>query len=176
MTICTDQWSFTAPFEGIVRHLYLDSVGKVTCGVGFMLPDEAACGRMVWTPNAQEAIADFRRLREEHGPYEKFAAAHYRPMVRAHLSEGFMREEFARRSAAFVKQLGSTFVASIPIPGQIALLDMAYNLGVAGVAKFHNLHTAIAAKDWAAAARECHRGGVSELRNQATAAQWLACA
>lgn len=172
----TDQWSFTAPFEGIVRHLYLDSVGKVTCGVGFMLPDEAACARMQWTPNTQEAIADFRRLGEERGPFEQFAAAHYRPMVRAHLSEAFMRQEFDRRAAQFRKELGTTFVASIPAPGQVAILDMAYNLGVAGVAKFHNLHAAIVAKDWAKAAKECRRGGVDERRNQATAAQWLACA
>lgn len=174
--IATDQWSFTAPHEGIVRHLYLDSVCKVTCGVGFMLPDEAACARLQWTPNVQEAIADFRRLGEEHGPFEKFAAAHYRPMVRARLSDAFMREEFDRRTAAFIKQLGPSFVAAIPAPGQIALVDMAYNLGVAGVAKFHNLHAAIVSKNWATAARESHRNGVSEKRNLATAAQFLACA
>lgn len=176
MSVITDQWSFTAPFEGIVRHLYLDSVGKITCGVGFMLPDEAACARMQWTPNVQEAIADFRRLKEEHGPFEKFAAAHYRPMVRAALAEDFMRQEFARRMADMAKLVGTAFVNAMPLPARVAYLDLCYNLGVGGVSKFHHLNNAIAARDWLEASRQCHRQGVSEKRNAATSAQFASCA
>ncbi len=174
-----DQWSFTAPFEGVIRHLYIDSAGKITAGIGFLLPDEAACARLVWDPNVQEAVADFRQLRElpEFAqPKNKFAAGHYQPMVHAYLSPLFMHYEFARRMDAFRRQLRDWRLENAPMQAQIAVLDLCYNLGPAGVNRFVKLKAAVQAKDWAAAAEECHRNGVSNARNAATSSQFLACA
>ena len=47
---------------------------------------------------------------------------------------------------------------------------MAFNLGVGGLLKFHNLLAACNAADWETAAKECHRQGIGESRNQETAA------
>jgi len=52
---------------------------------------------------------------------------------------------------------------------QAALFDMAFNLGVAGLQKFHKLLAACDAGDWATAANESHRTGIGEGRNQETA-------
>lgn len=166
----TDQWSFTSPFEGVVPHLYLDSVGYVTCGVGFMLPDEKSCVQLPWNPSISEALADYRLLKEQ--PQGR-AASFYRPLVRARLSEDAMREIFARKLLELHRGLGSWQLARCPQQVQVALLDMAYNLGVSGIERFHNLKAAVLRQDWAAAAEESRRRGVQDARNAATRAAFM---
>ena len=58
-------------------------------------------------------------------------------------------------------------------PAQEALFDMAFNLGLGGLKKFPHMLRAVDAGDWATAAAQCHREGISEERNRATAALFL---
>ena len=60
-----------------------------------------------------------------------------------------------------------------PEPVQEALFDMAFNLGLGGLKKFTTLLHAVNTGDWATAAAQCHRIGISEERNRATAALFL---
>jgi GH24 family phage-related lysozyme (muramidase) len=46
---------------------------------------------------------------------------------------------------------------------------MGYNLGVGGLLKFHKLLAAVDAGQWTTAAAQCHRMGIGDARNQATA-------
>jgi hypothetical protein len=76
-----------------------------------------------------------------------------------------------------------------PAEAQVALTDMAFNLGVGtpfavpvrapekrkGLGAYTDLFAACEARDWTKAARECKRGGIGQARNDATAAQFLAC-
>jgi GH24 family phage-related lysozyme (muramidase) len=167
-----DQWSFTAPFEGIVSHMYLDTAGLVTCGVGFMLPDETACARVRWAPNQQYAAADFRQVKQAERGH---AASFYAQYCRASLSEPVMREIFDRRVAEFRQGLQPWMLGTLPEQAQIALVDMTYNLGVAGLNKYVNLKAAIVARDWRTATNECKRGGISMVRNSATQGLFLQC-
>jgi hypothetical protein len=59
----------------------------------------------------------------------------------------------------------------------MALLDMAYNLGPAGLLKgYPRMLSAVEAGDWAQAAAECVRGGIGAARNAWTKQQFLSAA
>lgn len=164
--LVNDQWDFTAPFEGIVPHLYLDTRGNVTCGVGFLVSDEATLVRLPWWPSIPDAIADYHHVcTAEKG----HAASFYKPMCKARLTEFDMRRLFDLHVTAFRKQMDPTWrLRQWPECVQIALVDMAFNLGVGGLAKFHKLQVAVFARQWAAASAECHRNGIGDARNEAT--------
>jgi GH24 family phage-related lysozyme (muramidase) len=56
---------------------------------------------------------------------------------------------------------------------KMALLDMDYNLGDAKLRNtYPKFDAAVDAQDWATAAQECHRNGISEERNAWTVAQF----
>lgn len=163
-----DQWSFTAPFEGIVPHLYLDSVGLVTCGVGFMLPNLSAARTLAWSQPGDVDLDWIAVVHLEKGRTPDY----YRKHTTARLSEQVMRAEFQRRISDFQKQLFRAWPTHLTYPEsvRIALLDMAYTMGVSRLLKFTELRAACSARDWATAARECSRKRVQPDRNEATKA------
>jgi GH24 family phage-related lysozyme (muramidase) len=60
-------------------------------------------------------------------------------------------------------------VKTMPSPAALAVLDMAYNLGVSKLINtFPKFIGHIRARKWKAASQECKRGGISEARNDAT--------
>lgn len=169
-----DQWSFTAPFEGIVPHLYLDSGGLLTCGVGFLVEDERELRRLPWSPNVQAAVADARAVKDtlhvEPGQlWHARAASAYRPLCSARLSEASMHAIFADKVLAFRRAIDPAWkLTNWPEPVQLALVDMAYNLGVGGLNKYRRLQMAVFARQWHVAADECARRGIQAARNEAT--------
>jgi len=182
------QWDFTAPFEGVVPHLYLDTAGLVTAGVGFMLPDLASARRMPWVPS-RDLDLDWRTM--EHLEPGK-PVAFYRPHTRARLPEPYMRAEFAVRMNALERQLWPLFPwLQLPPAARVALLDMGYNLGPGRLAKFARLRAEVALavnepRHWRGAAAECTRTAinaktgqrveVNPARNEATRQLFLKCA
>lgn len=159
------QWNFTAPFEGIVPHLYLDTAGVMTCGVGFAVPSVAELVKLPWWPNAFEAQADYRIVR---GQPAGRVASFYAPLCKARLLSNGMQAVFAARVAEFRRNMRDWSLERQPLPVQLALVDMAYNLGAGGLSKFAKLRAAVNARDWSTAAVESHRNGVQQARNDAT--------
>jgi GH24 family phage-related lysozyme (muramidase) len=168
MTNISDQWSFTAPFEGVIPHIYKDSRGIITCGVGFALPTARHVFTIPWR-NLHEAdpIADYQHVRLSEPGREP---AFYEAITHARLDHQFMWIHFNKQIALFERLLESWNLAAMPAPAKLAIVDMAYNLGVSGLDRYAMLRTACAECDWATAARECHRIGVQDIRNKATAA------
>lgn len=166
-----DQWSFTAPHEGIVPHLYLDTRGNVTCGVGFLVPDEKALVRLPWSPDVQAAQADYWAVKR--ATPGRVASA-YKPLCKARLTEVDMRALFDEHVEVFRKRMDPAWkLAHWPEPVRIALTDMAFNLGVSGLNKYRRLQVAVFARQWHIAAEECSRRGVSQARNDATRNMFL---
>lgn len=166
-------------FEGCIPHLYLDSRGNVTTAVGLMLPNTTAALTLPWhdpggAPTSPEAIAE--QMRKVRGAALGHLAAWYRQFTVMRLDECSCRERCARDVDAILPQLSKMFVGFelLPLPARRALVDMAYNIGVAKLARFTNLRAAIAHGDWVTAAGECHRIGISERRNAWTAEQFRA--
>lgn len=162
------QWSFTSHYEGKISHLYKDTKGKITCGVGFRIQKKDDLDRLMWQPSLAAAYGDYEDIRDlEPGrgmPY-------YRRHMTARLTIDTMRQEFGRRLDVIRRLLlqDGWNLDVLPVPVRIGLTDMAYNMGVAKLgAKFPKFRAAVEAGDWPAAASESHRLDIAEDRNDAT--------
>jgi len=161
--------------EGVVSHLYLDTLWLVTCGVGHMIP-------------SPEAIAGIEMVRLDGAAAtleEKTAEWHLvKSLKPAMLPRYYEERTTLRMTPAAVDALQDADVAGFqselvhllpdfgefPEPGQEALLDMAFQLGAGGLmSKFPHLALAAKARNWHACADQCHRAGIQEWRNTATA-------
>jgi GH24 family phage-related lysozyme (muramidase) len=171
-----------AEFEGAVAWMYLDTVGKVTVGIGHMIPD---------VPSAQQiAFADTDGASAPAGTiaaaYRAVAAARpalvftaYRSLTTIRLVPEAQRQLFDTDVGAFVGQLTARFADydSYPLPARLGILDMGFNLGVAGLTgKFPSFCRSVDARDWPGAAAECNRLGIQQSRNDWTRDQFLAAA
>jgi len=164
--------------EGCVPHLYLDTRGNVTCGVGRLIRKSGELGNYAWS-DFNAALRDFSTLQQmardcKYGA--KWPASRYRtegPMLARMLNP---REGLAESIEAIDKALTKRIpgLEQHPVSVQEALIDMAYNLGVDGLVKgYPKMLTALAVPDYVWAADECHRNGVSSERNRRTAERIL---
>jgi GH24 family phage-related lysozyme (muramidase) len=161
-------------FEGRIRHMYVCTGGEVTIGIGHAIQTPNDAVQLSWTIDGRAALAD-----EIRADYSKVAAAPkglaaggYASLSRIRMSDATIDS----LAAADVVRFASGVAAALPnwdrYPAcvQAALFDMAFNLGVAGLLKFKKLIAACDQSQWDTAARECHRQGIGEGRNQETEA------
>ena len=173
-------WIGSAQAEGTVSHLYLDTEGLVTVGVGNMLPTAAAAtalgfvDRKTKAPASKAAIeADFAAVKAQ--PKGQIASA-YQKHTALDLPAAAIDTLLDKRIAEFKKQLIVKFPKynTYPVAGQLAIMDMAFNLGTSGlVTKFPSFKKAVEAGDWTKAATESNRPQLSATRNSKVKA-WLA--
>ena len=166
-------------FEGCIPWMYRDSVGKVTVGVGLMLPNAAsACalpfqsGTIPATP--QQIEMEFARVMSlAEGRLPSF----YRVAQSLELPISAIDERLNQVLTGFEATLRARLANYDKLPDgvKMALLDMTYNLGPEGLLKGypHMLH-AVETGAWAQAAAECARGGINAARNAWTRQQMLA--
>jgi GH24 family phage-related lysozyme (muramidase) len=163
------------PHEGVVSHMYLDTVGKVTVGVGNMLPDGRAAEALPFVDRvssapatAAEKRADFEAVLRQ--PKARPAKL-YKPHTKLILPDDAIWQLLERRVEGFERQLVGIFpqFPSFPETAQLALLDMAFNLGAGALdARWPSLKQAALAQNWHAAELECNRSTSSRVRNNAT--------
>ena len=163
--------------EGSVSHMYLDTRGNVTVGVGQLLrtADEAKQLPFVHrdtqtAASAQDIELDFDAVAKQTAGR---SAGAYRQYTRLDLPEAAIDTLLDWRIAEFQTGLQAEFSGydAYPDPAKEALLDMAFNLGLSGlVRKFPKLKRAAESGEWAICARECERHGIGEARNQETKA------
>jgi GH24 family phage-related lysozyme (muramidase) len=161
-------------FEGLVPYMYRCTGGDVTTGIGHALFTSADAAALAWEISGRPASPD-----EIAGDFEKVAAApkglvaaSYEALTACRLPDASLTSLATADIERFEAALSKTFPqwSSFPEPAQEALFDMAFNLGIAGLHKFPKLLAAVDSGDWETAAAECRRLGVSEARNQETAA------
>lgn len=166
-------------FEGCVPWMYRDTAGKVTTGVGLMLVDAQAAAALPFhtaaAPASPEAIrAEFARVTAL--PSGR-AASFYRDANSPVLPEAEIDARLADVLTTFEARLreGLPTYDALPDCVKMALLDMAYNLGPAGLLDgYPRLMQAVRSGAWAQAAEECLRHGIAPARNAWTAKQFLA--
>jgi GH24 family phage-related lysozyme (muramidase) len=165
-------------FEGCVPWMYRDTVGKITVGVGLMLPDTKAAealpflvGTRAATP--QEIAAEFARV--DALPLGR-ASAFYKSPSSLELTQQTIDAKLTAVLQGFEADLRTEFphYDQLPDAVKLALLDMIYNLGPAGLFKgFPHLVAAVQTGAWAQAATCCTRRGPSPTRNAWTKEQFL---
>jgi GH24 family phage-related lysozyme (muramidase) len=179
-------------WEGEFPYMYLDSVNNVTVGIGCLLRSvaEAQALKFVYrhdqarekdgqqvvvarqgdAASGEEIAADFKSVRAESG--QGWRASAFEKVTRLDLPTAEIDRIFFDRVATFEKQIKGHLpdYDRYPAPAQLALLDMAFNLGTNGLmTKFPKLIQAAKDRKWAIAAAQCHRASVSAERNRRTA-------
>jgi GH24 family phage-related lysozyme (muramidase) len=167
-----DAIQFFRQHEGVVSHMYLDVVGLVTIGVGFLLPNTAAAQalnlirRDTGDPGSDEEKAqDWESV---HAQSKARPAASYQAFTRLDLPDAEIDRVLAGRIQDFTRNLRQHFpnFDAFPDAAQIGLLDMIYSLGPQGLFKgFPKFCAAAEAQDWTACAHEGARRNVSQTRN-----------
>jgi GH24 family phage-related lysozyme (muramidase) len=168
--------------EGNIPYMYLDTVGKVTVGVGHMIasPDLAQGLSFVVRGTSQAAsaaqiAADYNSV---HSQRPAMVASQYKPFTKLEMTPAAIDQLLDTDIAGMESGVRSAFRGydNYPAPAQDALLDMAFNLGVSGlVTKFPKLKAAAEAGNWQTCANECQRNGISQARNDKTKAMFESC-
>ena len=163
--------------EGNIPHMYLDTVGVVTVGIGHALATPAAAAALPFVlratgqpAGAAQIGADYARVKTQPSA---LIASHYKAFGQTHLSETTIADLFAQDMNQFLPGLAAAIpgFADFPKTAQLALVDMAFNLGVRGlVSKFPKMMRFVSARDWTGCARECRRPQLNEGRNRQVAA------
>jgi GH24 family phage-related lysozyme (muramidase) len=158
--------------------MYRDTVGKVTVGVGLMLPDAKAAQALPFLdgPNPatpEQIAAEYARV--DALPLGR-ASAFYKTPTSLQLTQQTIDAKLITILQGFESDLRTEFphYDSLPNAIKLALLDMIYNLGPAGLFKgFPHLVAAVQTGAWAQAAEHCMRRGPSAARNNWTRNQFL---
>jgi GH24 family phage-related lysozyme (muramidase) len=153
--------------------MYRCTGGEVTIGIGHALMTAASARNLTWQINgapapAGRAESDYQAVAA--APPGQVAAA-YQHLTQCRMGEADIEALVAADVTSFEAQLLHALPKwnSYPGPAQEALFDMAFNLGIGGLLKFPTLLKAVNEGDWATAAAQCHRKGIQDTRNQATA-------
>jgi GH24 family phage-related lysozyme (muramidase) len=169
-------------FEGSIPWMYLDSVGNVTVGVGDMLPDAASAQALAFVDNtgqtaaAAAIVTDFQRVA---AMASDMGSRAYLTAASLQLPPGRIASLLMTTVLKFDNSLRAEFAAydTFPDTAKLGLLDMVFNLGPAGL--FNGFPTFMGYArntDWANAATECNRRGISAARNAWTVEQFTQAA
>lgn len=160
--------------EGVVNHFYLDVIGFVTVGVGFMLPnaDTAAdldmVSRLTGDPASTEAKrSEWHRVKQQE---KARRASHYKQFAKLDMPDAAIDAKLVANLDGFYTRLVDRFpqLPTFPESVQLGLLDMAYSLGSRGLfSKYRKFCFAVDRQDWTVAAAESGRRNVSVSRNSA---------
>lgn len=162
-------------FEGSIPHMYVDSKGYVTVGVGRMLPNASEAQKLSFVVRATGVKATPEQIADD------FAKVHAQPMN--HLP-GFYKSdldlpqtEIDRITREIAERCNNEVSASYlsygryPVELRQVLIDMRYNMG-GNMDKFKTFKKAVEAanrngdgKDWEQASKESYRRDVSKERN-----------
>jgi GH24 family phage-related lysozyme (muramidase) len=169
--------------EGNVGHMYLDTKGLVTTGIGNLVKTPEAARKLPWVDTETGKPATPEQIDQAfatvHGMNKGLKAGEYGGATTLRLSTNVVRDlALGRLDREFLPGLRRQFphFDSYPAPAQRALVDMIYSMGEGGIARYHNLRAVCEAGDWTAAAGECHRKDGRNSRNAWTSNQFLKAA
>ncbi|WP_043315919.1 hypothetical protein [Microbulbifer sp. HZ11] len=169
-------------YEGRYNHLYLDTVGKVTVGIGHLIPDRHAITTIPMY-NTQNGIATTpattaeKQQEFDHISKQKrnFRAKWYKQYCKLIMKDSDIEIQRDRHISSFYIELSTLYSTangyaknfdSFPDKVQLALFDMIFNIGATKLKKqFIKFNKAIQNENWLAASTESHRPQVSPSRN-----------
>lgn len=163
--------------EGCIDHMYLDTRGNVTIGIGQLVPsaDDAKSLKLYMRDSGEPA--DDQQIVDEYNTVMAqqagLAAQRYKQFTKLELRHGDIEAMLDHHIDEFAGDLDREISGfeQFPDAAQEALMDMAFNLGVSGlVHKFPKLINAASHQDWDTCAAECERRGIGDDRNRATRA------
>ena len=168
-------------FEGCVLWMYLDSRANVTVGVGLMLPNAASACALAFLLAGAAASAD--QIGDEFARVTALAPNKLPAFYKSDSSPQLPQDIIDAKLSGVLQGFEGTVRAGVPgydaLPDNVklALLDMAYNLGPQKLLReYPMMLQAVQSGNWAQAATQCARGGISATRNAWTRQQFLSAA
>lgn len=165
--------------EGCISHMYQDTEGNVTVGIGELVPNvegatamrfELVDAKLSRQASPSEVTSDFVRVQSmDKGHIASYYEAPTAPRVAMTwftCSERIIHRLDVEFFPGIVKLLPN--FATFPESAQRAISDMAFNLGVGGLGKFGVFLTDCNRGDFRGAAFESHRKTCSSARNDWT--------
>lgn len=174
-------------FEGRVNHFYLDSVGKVTIGIGHLVASEKAAAELpLYIPrmfgwwlrkaSAEEKQAEYQfvLLNGPNNP-QRYKASYYKQFTRLIMLDDDIEKLLLNHINSFYSELSRLYNRNngfyrdfdeFPDEVQMALFDMIFNLGMTNLrSAWPKFNGAINMEDWKTAAEESRRRQVAPARN-----------
>lgn len=163
-------------YEGRVPHMYLDTKGFVTVGVGHLLKDAAAAKQIAFIVRETGQPASAKQIEEEFNKFKalvsdknKIAKA-YKRHSELIITDSLMDKQVEQHIMNFEKELkrlyGESEFQTYPDNVKLALFDMIFNLGMTTLKNsFPNFNKHIKARNFKQAALESKRKDVSNERN-----------
>ncbi|MCF6338768.1 MAG: hypothetical protein L3J84_12605 [Gammaproteobacteria bacterium] len=162
-------------YEGNVPHMYLDTEGHVTIGVGHLVRNLTVALKLNLVVGKTGAIATKEQITADYEAVKKqwkadTAAPYYKKYTQLIMKEVEVKRLTNKHIKNFNDELKRLFpdFDGYPAEVRLALLDMIFNLGMTKLRDlFPKLNKAVKAKKWAEAAAESRRKfPVSDARNK----------
>ena len=170
----SDAFSFTFANEGRIPHMYADSIGVVTVGIGHAIFQPQGAHRLPFVRKDTGAAATQAEIDKDYNAVvgiTNHVASYFDPLTELELSQtdidGLVQADFNTHI-----QIADAFFSldQLPQPVQIALFDLAFQVGGNLTASgYPKLHPALRRRDWARAGKEMdvNKPNVDTQRNLA---------
>jgi GH24 family phage-related lysozyme (muramidase) len=167
-----------AGWEGTLRTMYRDTLGNCTVADGLLLPTMASALVLPFQSGTMAATSDqianeYNRVMAMPKGLRAQAYANLNsPTLAASECMNLLRAVVTSRVAELTKMLPC--YASLPFSWQLALLDLAYNLGTHGLSGFPHLIAGVESGNAQECISQCNRPQLPAARNDWTRAQFAA--
>ncbi len=172
-------------YEGRIPHLYLDTVGRVTVGIGHMVPNKVAMTTVIMYKKGPNNLLILATGAEKHAEYDaikklsfgrSYGATSFKKHTMLIMKDVDINAQRDKHIQSFYKELtgyyttGNGFAKafdSTPVEVQKALFDMVFNLGITKLkTEYVKFNGFIKLEKWDDAAKHSNRVGISPVRNK----------
>ena len=160
-------------YEGAIPHMYLDSKGLVTVGVGHLIINLQSAQKLPFVTQkaikatSKEIQADYDLVKKQSG---NMLASYYKRFTKLKLSPIEIDKLTNKHIDTFYKEIKKIYsdFDSFPSEAKLALLDLIFNVGMTDLKnKWPSLNKEVKAKEWGKAALNSNRKApVSDARNK----------
>lgn len=172
-------------YEGRIPHLYLDTVGMVTVGIGHMIPNKAGMSVVTMYKRGANNLFVLATPSDKYAEYDaikklpfgpRYGAASFREHTTLIMKDIDINTQRDKHIQSFYKELKGYYATAngfatsfdaMPTEVQKALFDMVFNLGITRLRnQYIKFNGFIKSEDWGGAAKQSNRVGVSPARNK----------
>ena len=150
-------------YEDSISHMYLDSKGLVTVGIGHLIATLADAQNLTFYTSknikatAAEIMTDFDSVKKQP---KNFKASYYKRATKLSMKQVDIDKVTYAHIDKFYKELKQVYIDfdTYPKTAQYALFDLIFNLGQTKLSNgFPSLNKAVLAHAWPIAANESNR-------------------
>lgn len=161
-------------YEGSIPHMYLDSKGYVTVGIGHLITSVAEAQKLSFVDAGTGKKASAADIKTDYDNVKKQTknriASFYKKHTKLKLTQSEIDKLTDKHIESFYKELKRIYANfdTFPTEVRLALFDMIFNLGMTNLKnKWPSFNKHIKAKDWQKAANNSNRmAPVSATRNK----------